>query len=115
MHRVVISNKQDFQKLILTRIATRALPVQCSKNLDRTNWLDPSSRNGISAAIKVQFGGYNYRINANTDVIALAAVVHDMNDHALAGLSFTKTLGERCDVCSRKSVRTGIYMYRKPK
>lgn len=113
--RIVIGTKQELQQLILHRIAIRPPVGTFADNLDRSGWLDPSAKNGVNATLRVQYAGYNYRINANTDIYPLAEMVADMNSHALTGLSMTKTLGERVDTCNRKAVRKGIYFYRLPR
>jgi hypothetical protein len=109
----IISTKQDLQKYLTDSIMGRPPVGTFSDSIDRTLWLDPSVQNGRSEALSFWYGGYRYRVHANCRVDALAALVADMDTYSLTGISMTQSTGERCDACNRKSVRVGLYVYRK--
>jgi hypothetical protein len=82
---------------------------------ERIFWVDPFATSGRRCYMNIEYDGWRYRIHSNTSKLVLRGFVIDL----IAGgepdsISSTQSTGDRVDIAGSKSVRTHLYIYRKP-
>jgi hypothetical protein len=106
-------NIRDFIMQIQEQVKRR--PKYGYEGTPREFWLDPTTKvkGGNTSALDVLFDGYLYKLNANSDIRAIASFIDDLSICELVVVSVTKESKDKMDTFNMKETpRKGLYLYR---
>jgi hypothetical protein len=119
----VAKSKEDFVRTIREVIYERHIlfrrdPAMVERvirrDAKRALWCDPLARSGRAAICHIKWGGYKYRLHANTNKLVLDTFLSEVTfkGNDLDGISPTTSTGFRVDIKGRPFVRPNLYLYR---